>query len=198
MDEGQRETDWGDRREDLEKIEEYQTACEHVWEAWEGRGVRAVLTETHVRWLVMLAPWRILLTLTFREETGEDVAWKRWRRLVRLVNEELVGRHYTKHVGHSYFSYVVGMEEQRRGVVHFHALLDSAVDFARIHAVWNAWSGFAHTDVIENYSEAVRYVAKYVLKGGAVHVYRADRTWVPRPLPHWWREFDMSDGKRAR
>ena len=55
----ERETDLVDRPEDLAKIEEYQTACEHVWEAWEGRGVRAVLTEMHVRWLMMLATWRI-------------------------------------------------------------------------------------------------------------------------------------------
>jgi hypothetical protein len=179
---------------DLKEAESYLSRCEDASEAWEGRGIRRVVRNATSDWIVTLAPWRILLTLTFREETPVDVAWHHFYALVRRLNVALLGRHYTKKVRHSYFAYVVGIERQTRGVVHLHALVDRPVDFALIHREWQARAGFAHTEMIRNTSEAVRYVSKYALKGGDIWPFVPERNWEPEPLPYWWKEIDAMSG----
>ena len=59
----------------------------------------------------------IFVTLTFKDPIAPEPAFNIWWRLVRLLNEGSFGRHYTRIVGHAYFSYVLGIEYQRRDVV---------------------------------------------------------------------------------
>jgi hypothetical protein len=67
--------------------------------------------------------------LTFRKETAPDVAKSKFKGLVKTLNQDVYGKRYTKKVGHSYFSYIQGIEYQRREVIHFHVLIDRPVNF---------------------------------------------------------------------
>jgi hypothetical protein len=180
--------------EDLIEAETYLDRCEDLSEAWDGRGIRNVIKDATAEWIANLAPWRIFLTLTFRDETPVDVAWHQFYALVRSLNVALLGKHYTKGVGHSYFGYVVGMERQSRGVVHFHVLIDRPVHFGLIHWEWQVRAGFAHTDMIRSTAEAIQYVSKYTLKGGDIWPYVPQQDWQPDPLPHWWKDLNAKSG----
>jgi hypothetical protein len=161
--------------------------CDNPAEAWASMQARSYLTDLISSWLAGMAEWKVFLTLTFREDKAPDVANAYWKRLVRELNQELYGKHYTKKVHHSYFSYVLGVEYQRRDVIHFHAIADKPLNFKKIHTLWNDWAGFVWTDIIKDKRDCVRYVAKYTLKGGSVDVYEAKRDFIPDPLPSWWK-----------
>ena len=156
-------------------------------EVWNSRLGRYANQQVMRDWLATARFWRLFLTLTFKDPIRPEPAFNIWRRLVRLLNERSFGKHYTRIVQHSYFSYVLGIEFQRRDVVHFHALVDKPLNFDLIHRWWNRAAGFAWIDKIEHYQEAIRYVTKYVTKGGELKVYLAKTERVPKPLPLWWR-----------
>jgi len=145
-----------------------------------------------LRFYKTVAFWPVMATLTFREPIGPDPAMATWRSLVRVLNERVFGKHYTRKVGHSYFSYVMGIEFQRRDVIHFHALFNRPVDFGLIHRWWNVAAGFAWVDQVRERAAALSYVMKYVLKGGEVLSYRAKSCTMPSPLP-WIAQDTASD-----
>src|SRR3990172_6474993 len=91
------------------------------------------------------------LTLTFDSRRGamsdEGALWW-WRQLVRQLNEDAGGRKYRRKWGHSWFSYVVGLEYHKSGVPHLHALVDGRVSFARVHALWQLWNWFSLTKIV--------------------------------------------------
>ena len=138
-------------------------------------------------WLAGVKLWKLFLTLTFKNPIPPEPAFQLWRRLVRILNHHSFGSHYTRIVHHSYFSYVLGIEWQRREVVHFHALVDKPLNFDLVHRWWNRAAGFAWIDQIEHYDKALYYVTKYVTKGGELKIYSARNERVPKPLPIWWK-----------
>jgi hypothetical protein len=155
-----------------------------VWDSRLGRTTR----QTAMRdWLSGVRLWKLFLTLTFKNPIAPDPAFQIWRRLVRLLNQKSFGGHYTRIVHHSYFSYVLGIEFQRRDVVHFHALVDKPLNFDLIHSWWNRAAGFVWIDQIEHREKAIHYVTKYVTKGGEIKIYAARNERVPKPLPMWWK-----------
>lgn len=107
-------------------------------------------------------------TLTFDDRRGgvtpEAALWF-WRHLVRLFNEDVGGTNYRRKWGHSWFSYVVGVEYHKTGVPHLHALVDGRLDFKTLHRRWNSLCGFAWTRIVGEEDIACRYVLKYVAKG---------------------------------
>jgi len=131
-------------------------------------------------------PWRSFITLTFRDEVSNDHAEKQWKFLLRSLNQAAFGQHYTRKVGHSYFGYVRGLEFQRRGVLHFHALIDRPIDFKRLHTVWNFCAGFAYIVTVDDQRGASIYLAKYITKGGELEFYSPPSYFLPEPLPSWW------------
>ena len=172
-----------------EAFHEHLAACrdrDDVSDVWEGRVGRRLITEQYATWLVGLAPWLVFLTLTFRDEIPLDSAVRRFKLLVSVLNKSLLGKHYTRYVGHSYFSYVMAVEDQKRGVPHIHALTDKPLDFALIHAWWPVGSGFAWTSIVRDRGRSVWYVAKYVSKGGELVPYKASVDFTPVPPPVWW------------
>jgi hypothetical protein len=147
--------------------------------------------EAYIRWVAKAAPWKTFLTLTFKNEVEVDQAMKKWYRLVRYLNEAVFGQNYGRIVGHSYFSYVLGSEYQKRGVLHYHALVDRPIDYVRVHGSWNKMAGYALITKVKDVGKSVRYVVKYVLKDGDVlpHII-TDKVRRMRPLQQfgWWIE----------
>lgn len=156
-------------------------------DVWTSRLGRAARQEATRDWLATAKAWKLFLTLTFKNPIGPEPAFQIWRRLVRILNHKSFGRHYTRIVQHSYFSYVLGIEFQRRDVVHFHALVDKPLNFDLVHRWWNRAAGFAWIDQIQNRDKAIHYVTKYVTKGGELKTYAAKTERMPKPLPIWWK-----------
>jgi hypothetical protein len=157
-------------------------------DAWESKAVRNELANITANWIYGLREWNTFITLTFKNETALDTANKLFIRLISILNEECFGKHYTRLVKHSYFSYVQGIEYQKRDVIHFHVLIDRPVNFQRIHKLWNAWAGFVWTEIVMDQYKVTRYVSKYICKGGEINVYLADKRYMPIVKPHWWKE----------
>jgi hypothetical protein len=154
-----------------------------VWNSRLGRITRQAAMRD---WLAGVKLWKLFLTLTFKNPIAPDPAFQIWRRLVRILNDRSFGSHYTRLVHHSYFSYVLGIEFQRRDVVHFHALVDKPLNFDLVHRWWNRAAGFVWIDQIEHREKAIYYVTKYVTKGGELKIYAARTERAPKPLPLWW------------
>lgn len=154
---------------------------------WESHQVKKLLSEEYVSFLSNLADWSSFVTLTFREEKAPDVAKSLFQWFVRNNNAHAFGNHYTRKVGHSYFSYVVGMEYQQRDVVHFHVLVDKPLDFSFVHQFWGQRCGFVWIDTkLKDKEKVVSYVCKYVIKGGQVDCYKAKKDYKPVEVPFWW------------
>jgi NitT/TauT family transport system substrate-binding protein len=109
-------------------------------------------------WIERLAAWEWYLTLTFVEIVHPEAADKRWRAFVRQV-EGKRGRQ---------IAWVRALEYQRRGVIHFHALL-AGMEFLAYNAVRRLWPwGFSWIRPYEPGRGANFYLGKYVAKGGEV------------------------------
>ena len=116
-------------------FEELVDRFDHPSDIWDSKIARKYLTDQNVSWILSLADWKVSLTLTFRDEKPSDVAVAYFKRLVRELNKGVFGKKYTKIVNHSYFSYALGVEYQRRDVIHFHVIIDKPVDFYKIHTL---------------------------------------------------------------
>lgn len=132
------------------------------------------------------AQWTSFITLTSREIVTRDQIEHKFRWLVRRLNKELFGNNYTRIVGHSYFSYVIGLEHQKRDVLHAHVLVDRKVNFEAIHQIWNSMSGFAHIVPVTDSAGAAGYLSKYVSKGGDLSLYKPAKVKEPRWKPWWY------------
>lgn len=160
---------------------------EHPSLGWESYQVRDLIKTETENWVFGLADWKSFLSLTFRDEKTPDVALSLFKWFIREQNEHAFGKHYTRRVGHSYFSYVFGLEYQTRDVVHFHALVDKPLDFSFIHKTWGERCGFAWIDgKLESKAAAVNYVCKYCVKGGQIDAFVNKKSVFPNPLPSWW------------
>lgn len=109
-----------------------------------------------------------MLTLTWKDEgppnAGAALIW--WGRLVAELSGSIFGNSYTKVVGHSYFSYVVGVELQQRGAIHLHCLVNEPIPFVIVHDWWGRHCGFAWVTSCTDPVKQVHYVLKYAIKGG--------------------------------
>ena len=179
----------GDRTR-IENIQEERleilSRFDDIFEAWECKSVKKLDAEAYAEWIAK-RNWRVFLTLTFENETAYDVAKKKFYWLVKELNKDVFGNNYTRIVGHSYFSYVLGIEYQCREVIHFHALIDKPVNFKLINKLWNEWAGFARPEEIILFDRVVKYVTKYVSKGGEIIPHFTDMDYKPMFLPEWWK-----------
>lgn len=157
-------------------------------DAWDSKIARSALKDVTENWILRLADWKNFTTLTFEEETPPDKARRLLYSLINTLNEDLLGKHFKRKVKHSYFSYVTGIEYQKRDVIHFHMLADSPIHFDRIHSFWKYHAGFAWTEIIRDPVDVVQYIAKYTLKGGNIEVFQAKKRPVLKQYPTWWNE----------
>ena len=125
-------------------------------------------------WVAFLAQWSWdwFATLTFALETHPEAAVKKFRLWIAEMNDMLFGKRWLKH-GDG-VNWVRAIEYQRRGVIHFHALLGSAglSELRRVFWAkrWRDIAGFARIEPIRSGRHVRRYVAKYVTKGGEVDI----------------------------
>lgn len=131
------------------------------------------LFETWVTFVNGLSDWVVFVTLTYKDDCPyPDKAWMNYYALISALNKRMFGKSYTRKVGHSYFSYAVAMEYQKRDVPHFHFVADQYLDFSFIHDYWGGKHGFAYIQKIRSSRDVCLYLAKYLLKGGEVSVYK--------------------------
>ena len=110
-------------------------------------------------WIETLARWEWYVTLTFAELVHPEAADKRWRAFVRQVE----GRHRT-------IRWVRALEYQRRGVIHFHALM-AGLDDLTYNTVRRRWTwGYSWIEAYQPGRGANYYLGKYLAKGGEIDV----------------------------
>ena len=135
-----------------------------------------IFTELQLAWISLLSRYSFdwFATFTFRFDTHPEAAYKRFRYWVHVFNQSLHGRRYEKHgLG---MHWVNALEWQRRGVVHFHAMLGdsrSLEEMAYKRAWKNFWyelAGFCDIQLIDDQVDVAAYVSKYVTKGGELEL----------------------------
>lgn len=100
------------------------------------------------------------VTFTYTENQSDiNIAWKDWRRFVRRFSKSY----------HATLNYVVVVEFQKRGAVHFHALLFNLPDVftneretRRIAHLWT--HGFVDDKKIDEIHSISAYITKYLSK----------------------------------
>lgn len=178
----------GQEEEKEKSVSDVVGGYANAHDGWESLQVKKLVRGEFEKWIYGLADWQSFITLTFRDEKSPDVASSLFKWFVRKTNEHAFGKHYTQKVGHSYYSYVVGMEKQSRDVIHFHVLVDKPLDFAFIHKFWGKRCGFAWIDgSIKSKVKAVNYVCKYCVKGGEIDTYKVKKDYLPEGNPAWWK-----------
>lgn len=129
-----------------------------------------VLADEWADWIPTLFKPKQFLTLTSRDFVYSEVLTHRYRFLVGKLNKNLYGNHWARH-GDG-ISDVVGVELQKRGVLHLHAVWDTdRVPYGLIHEIWKRISGYAWIEPVNATTGVAHYVAKYSVKGGAVTTY---------------------------
>jgi len=145
--------------------------------------IPVTLNEAWVKFIERFEPYHWYTTLTFKNEVTQGRAEKQFKRFVRLINESLYGRRYrNKGTG---VSWVKAVERQRRGVIHFHALVGGEVWRLRRFTFMDVWregaffsngkrfqaNGFAKIEKYKPKLGARHYLSKYVTKGGELDIF---------------------------
>lgn len=126
-------------------------------------------------WVELLSRYEFqwFLTLTFKEEIHPEAAFKKFRMFVNHINRVLYGRRWMRRP-HGGVYWVLALEWQKRGVLHFHGLMGDVEDLnARIRRLdcmdyWKEIAGFAKIEEVKNFDAVNRYVSKYVIKRGEI------------------------------
>lgn len=166
----------------------------------DGPGSQSIARDAWIALLDRLGPWEWFVTLTFADELAPLNAVARFDRWCRLLSRAIYGPRWKlgARVYRCGLSWVVAAEYQRRGVIHFHALMrgPSLPDVNRFQweRVWRKVAagrpaeleqdavGFLHSSagrrrgpgrnwasIEEPRSGAVaHYCSKYVTKGGCL------------------------------
>jgi hypothetical protein len=124
-------------------------------------------------WLELLEryQWQWFVTLTFREAIHPEAADKLFRVWISKLNRHLYGVKWYKKQDQGVY-WVRALELQKRGVIHFHALLADVKDLnhSALRFYWkNEWyklGGIAHIEEPASVEHCSRYVSKYVAKEG--------------------------------
>lgn len=108
-------------------------------------------------WLERLASWEWYITLTFAEIVHPEQAQRKWQVFIKRVE----GRSLV-------ISWVKALEYQKRGVIHFHALM-AGLEYRSYNSVRALWPwGYSWIRPYERGKGANFYLGKYVAKGGEI------------------------------
>ena len=126
-------------------------------------------------WGEFLEPyaWDWFATLTFKDCTHPESAGKVYDNWIHTLNRDSYGQAYWKDKSKGVF-YARGTEYQRRGVIHYHALIGGIPDFVRLSKYVNWWKAYVAPQVaIEKYDRSKGgrfYMAKsaYTFKRGEI------------------------------
>jgi hypothetical protein len=97
-----------------------------------------------------------------------EAADKRFRVLISQATRALFGTMWYKRK--QGLRWVRALEYQKRDVIHYHALMAGVQDLRRLTWMdrWHELAGYARIEPIDAADAVVRYVSKYVVKGGAI------------------------------
>lgn len=153
------------------------------------------ITDAWLVWVAEKCKWKFMVTLTVKDpDMKRESLIKAWSRLLRYINDEVFGQNYTRKVGHSYFSYMLGIEKQKRGALHLHILIDRPIPITYIRKLWDsAWGiGWVGIDKVTSDVGACEYLTKYVAKGGEIIPFFAREEVYKMKPPRkdfvWWYE----------
>lgn len=133
-------------------------------------------------WVEFLGRFQLdwFCTMTFRDDVHPEAADKLWRVWVSKLNRRLYGVRWYRQ-DHTSVFWIRALEWQRRGVVHYHAMVGDHKDLnheARARRLdlmdlWFDMAGIARIDPISRAEQDQRqainsYVSKYVSKGGEI------------------------------
>lgn len=118
--------------------------------------------------------WDWFATFTFRESIHPEAADKRFRVWMSELQQAVAGKHYEKKP-RDQVRWARGLELQKRGVIHFHALLYHRLDL-NLHQRRKSWEAewlritdsFATIYPCDSSGAVRTYIAKYCGKGGEV------------------------------
>ena len=139
----------------------------------------AAATQARVQaWRDFLAryPMQWFCTFTFTDSVHPERAAKLFRLFIRRLNRYLYGSHCERKGLQGVF-WALAWEYQKRGVLHFHALIGDVEDLNlranRLNWMdqWLAFgppAGFARIEAINSPDKVRDYVTKYVAKGGQI------------------------------
>jgi hypothetical protein len=110
--------------------------------------------------------WDWFSTWTFRNHTHPESGIKAWRKMMHYVNRQAYGVRYHQREGVGVSS-IVCIENQQRGVIHFHSLDGGTNGARRLDAMdnWFKMAGIARVYPFRKDGGAEAYVAKYIVKG---------------------------------
>lgn len=138
------------------------------------RASKYILADDWADWIPTLFEPKQFVTLTSREYVYAEALTHRYKYLVGRVNKMLYGTNWSR--SGQGLSDVVGVEPQKRGVLHLHAVWDSEqVPYSEIHSIWNRISGYSWVEPINAITGVAHYVSKYSVKGGTVSTYLSAR-----------------------
>lgn len=151
---------------------------------------RRTLTED--AWVAFLSchEWQWFGTFTYKDPIHPEAADKQFRFWTRVNDDRFGVSKRAPAVAADRLMWIRGLEWQKRGVLHYHALLRNVPPHlhcrAERRAAAHLWleisGGFARIDPVHS-SDAISYVAKYSAKGGEVD---------------FSRNFELPDGTRSR
>jgi hypothetical protein len=190
-------------RSDQEKFDNAFISKDSTSTIWNEKPVKDILIKEHAKWLLSCKKWSTFITLTFKndlhvdktenyfsktfkDEISVEAADKYFSKLLKILNEELFGKHYTKTVHHSYTSYVLGTEYQKRGAVHLHVLFDRPVNYDLIVRVWHSLAGLSAVGPVRNPEDAVYYLCKCYRYDETPKQFLAIKEYLPTVIPAWW------------
>lgn len=129
-------------------------------------------------WVQLLSRyrWDWFCTFTFREDKHPEAAFKSFKHFDACLNRYLYGRRWLDHPDRT--TWVCALERQRRGTIHYHALMAAPGDLNQLarRLDWmDFWHkgmecGFSKIEAINAYNAVCRYVSKYVVKGGELEL----------------------------
>lgn len=118
--------------------------------------------------------------ISYNKDVQERFARQQYLIWSRALNESIYGRRFREHglgVDNAY-----GMEFQRRGVIHLHAVLKGIPKSVSFYEWAKSWwrqhpnNGYATIEPYDPKLGAVGYLGKYVMKGGQVDLWLSKRT----------------------
>lgn len=131
-----------------------------------------VLKEAWVEFLSRYT-WDWFCSFTFRGEIlHPEKAGKTFSVLISKINRALYGRRYYQHK--KSIRWVRAIEMQKRGVLHYHALLagDRLQSLRRLTFMdkWDELAGYARIEPLRSSQAVYSYISKYVIKGGEIDI----------------------------
>lgn len=144
-----------------------------------GSALLSKMDKLHLAWSDFLGTqdWQWFVTFTFTEEIHPEAADKLYRLWLNKLNRDLYGQRWRKHYPYG-CKWVRALEWQKRGVLHYHALI-SNVGYADREKWASEWQELGKTSKagfikIDQYDTekggAEAYLSKYVTKGGQVDI----------------------------